>query len=415
MLIGSRVCLVLAVAAAAMLVAGLPSAVFALDRELSAQHLAFTCGFLIPLYATGCFAFWRRPDLEVARLLLAASSAWVLFSGGDLLLRALLDQGHESGLWAADLTLIGVGCAAFVFTLGLLGLFPDGRYHRRYERHVVRVATAVAVVVPGLAAITNPDLHVAFDSAAPSVSNPIAISSLDGLEELPEVLFSLLATLFVPVGLALLALRYRKLGPEQRSQVRWLLWVSLVGAMVAAGLALLADRAGGAVDTVAVVAGYAFLALVPIAIVTSVLRYRLLDVDVLIRKSIVYGSLWLLIVIAYVAAAAALGIAAGDQLPVTLAILLTVVATLVFQPARQRLEQVADRWVFGERTSRYELLADFGAELERTLSLDELLPRLAETAQRGLGASWARIALHLGSGENDCPSSTGRGRDRPPR
>jgi signal transduction histidine kinase len=400
MLIGARICLVLAVAAAAMLVAGLPSAVFVLDYGISAQHLAFICGFLIPLYATGCFAFWRRPDLSIARLLLATSSAWVLFSGGDLLLRALLDQGHDSGLWAANLALIGTGCASFVFTLGLLGLFPDGRYHRAYERRMVRAAAAIAVAVPVLAAITSPDLRIAFDSSTPSVSNPIALSGLEGLEALPRTLFSILATGFVPIPLASLLLRYRKLGPEQRSQVRWLLWVSLVGAMVAAGLALLADHAGGAIDTVAVVAGYAFLALVPIAIVTAILRYRLLDVDVLIRKSIVYGSLWLLIVIVYVAAASALGIAAGDQLPVTLAILLTVVATLVFQPARRRLEQLADRWVFGERTSRYELLADFGAELERTLSLDELLPRLAETAQRGLGARWARIALHLGSGEN---------------
>jgi signal transduction histidine kinase len=400
MLIGARVCLVLAIAAAAMLVAGLPSAAFALDYGVSAQHLAFTCGFLIPLYATGCFAFWRRPDLSVARLLLAASSAWVLFSVGDLLLRALLEQGHDDGVWAANLALTGIGCASFVFTLGLLGLFPDGRYHAAHERRFVRAAVAVAVAVPLLAALTVPDSHIAFDSSTPSVSNPIALSGLEGLEGLPQALFSILATGFVPLGLGLLLFRYRTLGPEQRSQVRWLLWVSLVGAMVAAGLALLADRAGGAIDTVAVVGGYAFLALVPVAIVTAILRYRLLDVDVLIRKSIVYGSLWLLIVIAYVIAAAALGIAAGDQLPVTLAILLTVLATLVFQPARRRLEQLANRWVFGKRTSRYELLADFGEELERTLSLDELLPRLAETAQRGLGASWARIALHLGSGEN---------------
>ena len=124
----------------------------------------------------------------------------------------------------------------------------------------------------------------------------------------------------------------------------------------------------------------------------------------LIRKSLVYGILWLLIVMAYVLAAATFGVAVGGQVPVALAILLTVVATLAFQPARRRLEKLANRWVFGERTSRYELLAWFGAELERTLSLDELLPRLAETVQRGLDASWTRISLATSPRENSVPA-----------
>jgi signal transduction histidine kinase len=401
MLIPALVCRFLAVVGAIALTAALPTAAFVFDHDISAQQLAFTCGFLLPLYATGLFAFWRRPDLPVARLLLTTASAWVLFSSGDILLRASLEQdGPASGLWLANLTLLGVGCASFALTLALLALFPDGRFHRAYERRLILPPWVLPVAVPLLAALTSPSLHVAYDSATPTVDNPLAISGLQGLEALPEALFGLFATIFVPAGIALLVVRYRRLGPEQRGQIRWLLWVSIVGVMVAIALALLSDLGSGLIDVVSVVVGYGFLALVPVAILTAILRYRLLDVDVLIRKSLVYGTLWLLIVVVYAVAAVALGIAAGDQLPVTLAILLTVLATLVFQPARRRLELLANRWVFGERTSRYELLAGFGAELERTLSLDELLPRLAETAQRGLDASWARISLNLGSGEN---------------
>lgn len=401
MLIPAPVCRILAVLGAVALVAALPIAAFALGHEISARQVAFTCGFLIPLYATGLFAFWRRPDLPVARLLLTTGSAWALFASGDLLMRAILEQdATEPGLWLANLALLGVGCTSFVLTLALLALFPDGRFQRAYEHRLIRPLWLLPIAVPLLAALTSPSLHVSYDSATPRVANPLAISGLESLEGLPEALFSLVATLFVPAGIVLLAVRYRRLGPEQRSQVRWLLWVLIVGVMLAVGLALLAELGTGVIDVVAVVVGFAFLALVPVAILVSILRYRLLDVDVLIRKSLVYGCLWLLIGAVYAGAAAALGIAAGGQLPVTLAILLTVLATLAFQPARRRLERLANRWVFGERTSRYELLAGFGAELERTLGLDQLLPRLAETAQSGLGADWARISLYLGSGED---------------
>lgn len=397
MVIPAPVCRILAVISTLALLSAIPVAALVFDRDISARLLAFTCGFLVPFAATGLYAFWRRPDLPVARLLLTAGSLWALFASGDLLLRAVLERDPDrQGLWIANLVLIGVGCAAFSVALTLLALFPDGRYQRAYERRLIRAVWGLQVVVPVLAALLTPRFHVAYDGSTPEISNPAAVGP-EVLEKLPELLFSVLATSFLPVGVALLALRYRRLGIEQRSQVRWLLWVCIVGLLAGIGLALLSARRSGVVDIAYLIVGYGFLALVPAAILVAIFRHRLLDVDVLIRKSLVYGTLWLLIVVVYVLAAAALGIAVGGQVPVTVAIVLTVIATLAFQPARRRLERLANRWVFGEPTSRYELLAAFGADLERTLSLDELLPRLAATVQRGLDASWARISVTQGS------------------
>jgi signal transduction histidine kinase len=400
MLIPASVCRILATAGAIALLSALPVGALALGRNVSAEQFAFTCGFLVPLYATGLYAFWRRPDLPVARLLLTAGCLWAIFASGDFLLRAVLENDPDTpGLWLANLALLSAGCASFSIALTLLALFPDGRYRRAYERRLVRAAWVLPVAVPLLAALTSPSFHVAYDTGTPEIANPGAVSDLEGLADVPGALFSVFATIFIPVGVALLVLRYRQLGAEQRAQVRWLLWVSITGLMAVVGLALLSDRRSGLVDAIFMIVGYGFLTLVPVAILIAILRYRLLDVDVLIRKSLVYGGLWLLIVVVYVLAAAALGVAVGGRVPVTLAILITVVATLAFQPARRRLERLANRWVFGERTGRYELLAGFGAELERTLSLDELLPQLAGTVQRGLDARWARISLTLGSAE----------------
>jgi signal transduction histidine kinase len=75
------------------------------------------------------------------------------------------------------------------------------------------------------------------------------------------------------------------------------------------------------------------------------------------------------------------------------AVLLTIVVAVAFQPVRRWLEAVADRWVFGTRINRYELVRAFGATLELNVGLDELIPRLATTVRDGLGAPWVRVVL----------------------
>src|SRR5262249_29745814 len=139
--------------------------------------------------------------------------------------------------------------------------------------------------------------------------------------------------------------------------------------------------------------------LLPISLGIGLLRHRLFDIEVVVRKSLVYGALWLAITLGYVGLTAALGIAAGAYLPVSLAILLAIVATQLFQPSRRQLERLADRWVFGQRLSGYELLTRFGATLESAFDMHELIPRIATTVREGLSVAWVRVSLCQGIGE----------------
>jgi hypothetical protein len=387
-------CRVLAVLAAAALVA-LPTAY--IGDPVPGRELAFELGFVAPLYATGVFALLRRPDLPIARLLAATGSVWALFSYGENLLREVVDSHPgATGLWLPALILVSALSATFALTFTLLALFPDGRRHGAGERRAVWGCWAIALTVPLLVTLADRPGGGAVQPAAgwrrPNRRRGTCARFSRGDRRARR-----LATFAVPAGIVLLALRFRGLAPEPRAQVRVVLRVVLVGLVVVAGFGSLALLVGGWLETLFVVVAYVALALVPVAILVSILRYRLLDVDVLIRRSLVYGTLWLLIAVVYAGAAAGLGIAAGQRLPVTLAVGLTVVATIVFQPARRWLERLADRWVFGERLGRYELLEAFGAELERTAGVDELLSRLADTARRGLDARWARIALSVSS------------------
>jgi len=127
--------------------------------------------------------------------------------------------------------------------------------------------------------------------------------------------------------------------------------------------------------------------MIPVSIVVGVLRHQLFDIDVVVRRSVVYGALSLGIAALYVGLAAVLGLALSSEIPVALAVVVTIIVALAFQPARRRLEGLADRWVFGERVNRYQLLSSYGATLERMVDLTVLLPTLATTVRRGLGAA----------------------------
>jgi hypothetical protein len=131
----------------------------------------------------------------------------------------------------------------------------------------------------------------------------------------------------------------------------------------------------------------------PLAIGLAILKYRLWDIDRFISRTLVYGALWLAIGVAYAGGAAVFGLAVGERLPLSLAIDGTILATLVFQPARRAVEHVADRLVFGERLTGYELLGRLGATLDQTIDSRQLAGVLASAVRRGLGVQWARVVM----------------------
>ena len=365
----------------------------ALLTGLGAQTLA-VLAFLVPLYGTGLFAYFKRPDLPIARLLFVAASCWTVTLSGAGVLEEIHDQqGLVSELWPVVLLGGFSQMGALVFSALFVALFPDGVYGRPYERVAARAMLAL-LAVPVVAVVTSTTVDVAPEASGNTeVSNPLQVGSLSGQGGAVETLASLSGSAFA-AAIVLLFLRYRRAGQEQRSQIRLVLFVAFAGVVGAEVLWLLTPF-----QTVGIVWAVACASLLPVAVLVAILRYRLLDADILIRKSLVYGALWLLIAAAYVGAAAALGIAAGGRVPLAVAVLLTVVATLAFQPARRRLEALADRWVFGERLGGYELLTRFGTTLEETFDPEELFARLADTVRRGLRVSWARVLVRRPAGE----------------
>jgi signal transduction histidine kinase len=372
------------------------------------KELPWIAGTAIFLLAAAV-VYRRRPELAVARWFATSAGLVGLVQALDGVVLRLTPTLPTRWLAWLALAYQLVSVAGGIALTHLLGLFPDGRPERPFERRLLH-ALWWLIPVPVLGLVTTTSLVLPSYHQSGTVANPYQLDALAWAGPLVGGLLAVLQGVFV-LGVVLLVPRYRRAGADRKRQIRWL----LVPTVFAAGVAVTdlvawrtfpdgAPSAGAelALSALWIVA----IASLPIAIAIGVLRPDLLDVDRLIRRSLVYAALWAGIALVYVAAAAGLGLVAGRRFPLGLAIAITVGATLLFQPARARLERAADRWVFGTRTDPAHLVSQLGATLEDTVELESLLPRIADTLQEGLGVTWARVRL-------DSASTTGEDGEAP--
>ena len=135
--------------------------------------------------------------------------------------------------------------------------------------------------------------------------------------------------------------------------------------------------------------------LIPITIGIAVLRYRLYDIDFVIRKTVVIAVVVAFIAFVYVAVVAGVGALVGGQRSPLLSALAAAIVALIFQPLRARARRFADRVVYGKRATPYEVMTTFGGQLAGTYSSDDVLPRLARVLGEGVGAERAMVWLRV--------------------
>ena len=344
-------------------------------------------------YVAGGIAYLARPANRSAWLLLVTATILAVGKtiGAGLSLAAMSDPSLERD-WSAVVLDNAAGWAVLSAGVAVFALFPDGKYQRRYERWLVRGLPLAFVPVEvlqllGSARITSSQ----FGWAVLDAPSPVYLSWLAPVGAAASAVMDASLLAVVP-ALALLILRYRRFGDEQRRQIKWPFYAIGVAAL---SIVVVSVGPGPPVIPfwVAAVQYVGTQALLPAGLALGIVMHRGLEIEDVIRRSVVYGVLWGLIAAAYVAVATAFGIAVGQRVPLALAVVLTIAATLVFQPARRRLEALADRIVFGPRLSGYELISGLGSRLQSTIAAEDVAGSVVGAVQTGLGASWVRVML----------------------
>lgn len=344
-------------------------------------------------YVAGAIAYMARPANRAAWLLLL--TATVLAIGkciGNAIALASMARPELAHDWIAVVVVDAAGWAVTAAGVAVFATFPDGKYQRAYERWIVRglPLTFLPVVLLYLLGSQRVDTNQ-FGWVPLDAASPLYVGGLDPVGTAAGAVIGANLLVVVP-ALALLLLRYRRFGAAQRGQIRWPLYALSVSAI---SVVVLAFAPGPPVMPfwIAAIQYVGTMALLPAGLALGIVMHRGLDIDNVIRRSLVYGVLWTVIAAAYVVIAAAFGIAVGQRVPLTLAVLLAIVATLFFQPARRRLERFADRLVFGPRLSGYELISRLGVRLQSTVEAEDVASSVVGAVHAGLGAIWVRVAL----------------------
>ena len=360
----------------------------------STSSLASGIGFLVmgslfPI--VGVILATRRPENALGWIMLVIGLFVV--EPAEPIGEWLLTTGHPGGVWA-----LAGDQFSWVPVIGLAGiyvllLFPDGHLPSPRWRWFAW-AVGIGMVITSFAIQFSPgDLR---DAGYPNLHTPYAIPALR-----PFVGVAFVALVTIPAGIigaaVSLVFRHRRADPTERLQIRWLASGAVVVAVLyalAMALSLVSNAGwaseGGLVTVVQNVAVTSFV-LIPISIAFAVLRYRLYEIDVVIRKAVIVGAIALFFTAVYVGVVGGIGALVEAHSTTGLSFAAAAVVALLFQPVVRRTRRLADRIVYGRRATPYEVLSEFSERLGGTYAADDVLPRMARVVAEGVGADRALV------------------------
>ena len=361
------------------------------DVALSVLFLAIIVGYT----GVGALLASRNPSNGIGWLMLAASTALAISGFADEYVVYALDT-QPGSLPAPEVAamLSGLAWGPLLATLILIVLlFPTGHVPSPRWRFVP--ATIVGLLtIAGLGSILMPG---PLDSVAGTViENPLGVERFDTVANIAQGIGFIGLIPMLGAAIAGMVLRFRRSSAEERQQIRWLMYiVVLVAATI--GIGVLQDlfwntRAfGDALFTIMV----ALIGIgVPIAIGVAVLKYRLYDLDLVIKKTVLYAIVALLLVGLFLLFASLLGSALIDAEPA--AIVASVALGVAFWPATRFARRLADRIVYGGRATPYEVLSDFSQRVGGSFASEDVLLRMATILRDAVGAREATVWLRVG-------------------
>ena len=352
--------------------AGLTSIVSSLLAN--ALYLIFT--------VVGALIAARRPGNPIG---------WILFADGFLwILSYTMDYYAVYGLGVPDTLPFSLSAATinnwlWVPAVGLLGtfvflLFPDGRLPSRRWRPVAWLSGLTIVLVSIQVGLTPGPLE-----GLGGVRNPWGVLAFSWMKIVPYMLIPLFLLCMV-LSVFSLVLRFRRSMGEERQQIKWIAFAaSLIGALYVIamiGSIIYPQETWFAPGSPVWLISLEYVAvlsfpLVPVAIGFAMLRYRLYEIDVVINRALVYGSLTATLALVYFGGVASIQtlfrtLTGQEQQPQLAVIVSTLAIAALFNPLRTRIQSFIDRRFYRRKYDAAKTLAAFSARLRDETELESL-------------------------------------------
>jgi signal transduction histidine kinase len=269
--------------------------------------------------------------------------------------------------------------STFVPVTLLPATFPSGRWRQRPVLAGCSVAALLLMSV-GLGAASRIDT-----SPGVSVANPLAVPFADALFLAGSVVTLLIAV----VATVSLCQRIRRTHGEERRQ-----YVPVVVAIIVTLPALLV---AGLVGGWSPVLQLAVAPLVPAAVTLSILRYRLYDVEVVVRRSVVLIGLTTLVVGGYVLVVQSTASLLHRTPGTAESVVAAGAVALAFAPGRSFLQRMVGQWVYGDRDDPARALSDVNELLTAAAEPGRAVQLATERLREALRVPWVRVDAHDGT------------------
>jgi len=266
-------------------------------------------------------------------------------------------------LWASTLGFY------LIFTFTLL-LFPSGRLLSQRWRSIIWLAVAVAGMLTVTAALQPGPF-----SFIPSIHNPLGLEGIPVVTSWVQGIVSAFVLAVVGASAISVILRFRRAQGEERQQLKWIASAAamlILYAIIGVLIQTLAPRYQPAVE---LAEAPVFVAL-PIAVGIAILKYRLYNIDLIIRRTLIYSILTAALALVYFGSVTLLqalfNAVTGLQQSSLVAIFSTLAIAALFAPLRRQIQKAIDRRFYRRKYDAEKTIATFSAVLRDEVNLDRL-------------------------------------------
>jgi hypothetical protein len=292
-------------------------------------------------------------------------------------------------------------------SFGIL-LFPTGSLpSKRWRPLAWLVATMLLVLIIAEMFTPGPLMDPADDY--PQLTNPVAIDSLAGqLGFIVTIAEVLLIAILVGPAMSIFV-RLRAANTVQRQQIKWFAYAAIIP-LIAMGaymtLLFMPSQSEETANLVGLVIILIGLTLLPVTIGIAILRHDLYDIDRLINRTLVYGSLTVGLVATYFAMVLSLGTLLRTVTSESSSVVVaasTLAAAAMFRPMRARIQSAVDQRFYRHKYDAARTLEGFNERLRDEIELDTLSTELQGIIQETMQPAYLSIWLRQASRQGDRP------------
>jgi signal transduction histidine kinase len=361
--------------------------------------------FVMLWLGVGVLILWRQPDHWAGWLFLITGAPFALIT----LTQSLVAYGIKAdpgsipwvGMWAilGEYALYPIALIPLLFLL-----YPDGHPPtRRWRWAAIGLVGGTAIALLGF--LFRPGPFNNWIELGILYVNPLGVGAF---AEVGPALITIGAVIGLVAAISTVFAvrqRFKRSHGEDRQRMRWIAYVaSLAGTFFALQwiLGIVFEFVGPVEDAPIfelffVLTAFTLVVGIPAAYLIAIFRYGLWNLDVVVRKTMQYA-----IVVAVFIAVVGLAFIAVPFLFVGVepeflpTIVIAAVLASAFLVVRPRAQRLANRLVYGKRSTPYEVLSEFSGRIGGAFSMDDVLPRMAQLLGEATGAMTTRIWLHVG-------------------